>query len=147
MRASLPVPPGDIYNVTVTACTERSRNASTPSIIRLGAPFFFSLLRFHPQRFHAGVSLLCISEPAPPRSLYAVNATPSSVTLLWVEEGVVDYYQVLCKANRSRKELKVTPAAHQAPCPGAPQRPRWPAAASTLSCSPVASFRLESHRC
>uniref|UniRef100_H3CKS4 Protein tyrosine phosphatase receptor type O n=1 Tax=Tetraodon nigroviridis TaxID=99883 RepID=H3CKS4_TETNG len=80
MRASLPVPPGDIYNVTVTACTERSRNASTPSIIRL--------------------------EPAPPRSLYAVNATPSSVTLLWVEEGVVDYYQVLCKANRSRKELK-----------------------------------------
>lgn len=36
MRASLPLPPGDIYNVTVTACTERSRNTSTPNIIKLG---------------------------------------------------------------------------------------------------------------
>ncbi|XP_056877816.1 receptor-type tyrosine-protein phosphatase O isoform X3 [Takifugu flavidus] len=81
MRASLPLPPGDIYNVTVTACTERSRNTSTPTIIKL--------------------------EPAPPRSLYAVNATHSSVTLLWAEEGVVDYYQVLCRAGGGRKELKV----------------------------------------
>lgn len=36
MRASLPLPPGDIYNVTVTACTERSRNTSAPTIIKLG---------------------------------------------------------------------------------------------------------------
>uniref|UniRef100_A0A667YZY7 Protein tyrosine phosphatase receptor type O n=1 Tax=Myripristis murdjan TaxID=586833 RepID=A0A667YZY7_9TELE len=80
MRASLPLPPGDIYNLTVTACTERSRNTSMPNIIKL--------------------------EPAPPKSLYAVNATHSSVTLLWTEEGVVDYYQVLCKPARPSKELK-----------------------------------------
>uniref|UniRef100_A0A3Q1H3B0 protein-tyrosine-phosphatase n=1 Tax=Anabas testudineus TaxID=64144 RepID=A0A3Q1H3B0_ANATE len=81
MRASLPLPPGDIYNLTVTACTERSRNTSTPNIIKL--------------------------EPAPPRSLYAVNATHSSVTLLWTEEGVVDFYQVLCKPSKASKERKV----------------------------------------
>ncbi|XP_070710130.1 receptor-type tyrosine-protein phosphatase O [Pempheris klunzingeri] len=80
MRASLPLPPGDIYNLTVTACTERSRNTSMPNIIKL--------------------------EPAPPRSLFAVNATHSSVTLLWTEEGVVDYYQVLCKPSKPSKELK-----------------------------------------
>ncbi|XP_040886316.1 receptor-type tyrosine-protein phosphatase O isoform X1 [Toxotes jaculatrix] len=80
MRASLPLPPGDIYNLTVTACTERRRNTSIPNIIKL--------------------------EPAPPRSLYAVNATHSSVTLLWTEEGVVDYYQVLCRPNAASKELK-----------------------------------------
>uniref|UniRef100_A0A3Q2PCA0 Protein tyrosine phosphatase receptor type O n=1 Tax=Fundulus heteroclitus TaxID=8078 RepID=A0A3Q2PCA0_FUNHE len=80
MRASLPLPPGDIYNLTVTACTERSRNTSVPNIIKL--------------------------EPAPPRSLFAVNATHSSVTLLWTEEGVVDYCQVLCRPNRAGKELK-----------------------------------------
>ncbi|XP_071358835.1 receptor-type tyrosine-protein phosphatase O isoform X2 [Trachinotus anak] len=80
MRASLPLPPGDIYNLTVTACTERSRNTSMPNIIKL--------------------------EPAPPRSLYAVNATHSSVTLLWSEEGVVDYYQVLCRPSKRSKELK-----------------------------------------
>nr|XP_046235189.1 receptor-type tyrosine-protein phosphatase O isoform X1 [Scatophagus argus]XP_046235190.1 receptor-type tyrosine-protein phosphatase O isoform X1 [Scatophagus argus]XP_046235192.1 receptor-type tyrosine-protein phosphatase O isoform X1 [Scatophagus argus] len=80
MRASLPLPPGDIYNLTVTACTERSRNTSVPNIIKL--------------------------EPAPPRSVYAVNATHSSVTLLWTEDGVVDYYQVLCKPSRPSKELK-----------------------------------------
>uniref|UniRef100_A0A3Q1ET59 protein-tyrosine-phosphatase n=1 Tax=Acanthochromis polyacanthus TaxID=80966 RepID=A0A3Q1ET59_9TELE len=80
MRAHLPLPPGDIYNLTVTACTERSRNTSTPNIIKL--------------------------EPAPPRSLFAVNATHSSVTLLWTEDGVVDYYQVVCRPSRSSKELK-----------------------------------------
>ncbi|XP_028249927.1 receptor-type tyrosine-protein phosphatase O isoform X2 [Parambassis ranga] len=81
MRASLPLPPGDIYNLTVTACTERSRNTSTPNIIKL--------------------------DPAPPRSLYAVNVTHSSVTLLWSEDGVVDYFQVLCRPSRtSSKEIK-----------------------------------------
>ncbi|XP_030005247.1 receptor-type tyrosine-protein phosphatase O isoform X2 [Sphaeramia orbicularis] len=80
MRASLPLPPGDIYNLTVTACTERSRNTSMPNIIKL--------------------------EPAPPKSLYAVNATHSSVTLLWTEEGVVDYYQIFCKPNKASKEFK-----------------------------------------
>ncbi|CAL8323062.1 unnamed protein product [Lota lota] len=80
MRASLPLPPGDIYNLTVTACTERSRNTSMPNIIKL--------------------------EPAPPRSLYAVNTTHSSVTLLWSVEGVVDYYQVLCRPARPNTEAK-----------------------------------------
>ncbi|KAI9522436.1 hypothetical protein NQZ68_035776 [Dissostichus eleginoides] len=36
MFAGLPLPPGDIYNLTVTACTERSRNTSIPHIIKLG---------------------------------------------------------------------------------------------------------------
>ncbi|XP_035851785.1 receptor-type tyrosine-protein phosphatase O isoform X2 [Sander lucioperca] len=80
MRASLPLPPGDIYNLTVTACTERSRNTSMPNIIKL--------------------------EPAAPRSLYAVNATHSTVTLLWSEDGVVDYYTVLCKPNAPSTERK-----------------------------------------
>ncbi|XP_055087753.1 receptor-type tyrosine-protein phosphatase O isoform X4 [Periophthalmus magnuspinnatus] len=80
MRASLPLPPGDIYNLTVTACTERSRNTSMPNIIKL--------------------------EPAPPKSLYAVNATHFSVTLLWTEDGVVDYYQIYCKPNKVSKEFK-----------------------------------------
>ncbi|KAI3366676.1 hypothetical protein L3Q82_009213, partial [Scortum barcoo] len=97
MRASLPLPPGDIYNLTVTACTERSRNTSMPNIIKLAA-FMTEIEVFF-------VSL-SVSEPAPPRSLYAVNATHSSVTLLWTEEGVVDYYQVLCKPNKPSKELK-----------------------------------------
>ncbi|XP_029604255.1 receptor-type tyrosine-protein phosphatase O isoform X1 [Salmo trutta] len=81
MGASLVLPPGDIYNLTVSACTEGKRNSSVPNIIKL--------------------------EPAPPRSLYAVNATHSSVTLLWSEVGVVDFYQVLCKpTNTVNKELK-----------------------------------------
>ncbi|MEQ2220953.1 hypothetical protein ILYODFUR_010800 [Ilyodon furcidens] len=46
------------------------------------------------------------AEPAPPRSLFAVNTTHSSVTLLWTEDGVVDYYQVLCRPSRTSKELK-----------------------------------------
>ncbi|XP_019753160.1 receptor-type tyrosine-protein phosphatase O isoform X1 [Hippocampus comes] len=80
MSAGLPLPPGDIYNLTVTAYTERSRNTSVPSIIKL--------------------------EPAPPRSVYAVNATHSSVTLLWSEDGVVDHYQVLCKPSPGNKEMR-----------------------------------------
>lgn len=56
--------------------------------------------------------LVFVAEPAPPRSLYAVNATHSSVTLLWTEEGVVDYYQVLCKPNKPSKELKVKQHKH-----------------------------------
>ncbi|KAL2102898.1 hypothetical protein ACEWY4_002066 [Coilia grayii] len=80
MKTSMSLPPGDIYNLTVTACTERGRNTSMPHIIKL--------------------------EPAPPKSLYAVNATHSAVTLLWSEEGVVDFYQVLCKPLGPNKELK-----------------------------------------
>uniref|UniRef100_A0A6Q2YRI6 Protein-tyrosine-phosphatase n=1 Tax=Esox lucius TaxID=8010 RepID=A0A6Q2YRI6_ESOLU len=79
MRASLALPPGDIYNLTVTACTEGKHNSSVPYIIKL--------------------------EPAPPRSLYAVNATHSSVTLLWTEDGVVDFYQVLCKPIISNNQV------------------------------------------
>uniref|UniRef100_A0A674DRK0 Protein tyrosine phosphatase receptor type O n=1 Tax=Salmo trutta TaxID=8032 RepID=A0A674DRK0_SALTR len=85
MGASLVLPPGDIYNLTVSACTEGKRNSSVPNIIKL--------------------------EPAPPRSLYAVNATHSSVTLLWSEVGVVDFYQVLFRtvqsgdAGRAREPL------------------------------------------
>ncbi|XP_041111287.1 receptor-type tyrosine-protein phosphatase O-like [Polyodon spathula] len=80
MRAVLSLPPGDIYNLTVTACTERSKNTSQPRIIKL--------------------------EPAPPKSLFAVNKSQTSVTLLWVEEGVVDFYRVFCKQVESDGELK-----------------------------------------
>ncbi|MGH0120584.1 UNVERIFIED_CONTAM: hypothetical protein FKN15_009371 [Acipenser sinensis] len=80
MRAVLSLPPGDIYNITVTACTERSKNTSQPRIIQL--------------------------EPAPPKSLFAVNKSQTSVTLLWVEEGVVDFYRVFCKQVESDGELK-----------------------------------------
>lgn len=130
MRARLPLPPGDVYNVTVTACTESSRNTSTPTIIRLGGHFFSScfFLSCHQFFLTAFLRCVCVSEPAPPRSLHAVNATHSSVTLLWAEEGVVDYYQVLCKASGGRKELKVTTVRQS--WVGAPQRPWWPAAAS-----------------
>uniref|UniRef100_A0A8C1NW81 Protein tyrosine phosphatase receptor type O n=1 Tax=Cyprinus carpio TaxID=7962 RepID=A0A8C1NW81_CYPCA len=71
MKASLALPPGDIYNLTVSACTETSCNTSAPHIIKL--------------------------EPAPPKSLYAVNATDTAVTLLWMEDGVVDFYQIVCR--------------------------------------------------
>lgn len=57
--------------------------------------------------FNLSLAVLFHTEPAPPRSLYAVNATHSSVTLLWTEEGVVDYYQVLCKPSKASKEFKV----------------------------------------
>ncbi|XP_073694111.1 receptor-type tyrosine-protein phosphatase O isoform X1 [Garra rufa] len=83
MKASLALPPGDIYNLTVTACTERSRNTSAPHIIKL--------------------------DPAPPKSLYAVNATDTAVTLLWMEEGIVDFYQVVCRplgVNRENKKVR-----------------------------------------
>uniref|UniRef100_A0A671PTY0 Receptor-type tyrosine-protein phosphatase O-like n=1 Tax=Sinocyclocheilus anshuiensis TaxID=1608454 RepID=A0A671PTY0_9TELE len=81
MKASLTLPPGDIYNLTVSACTERSRNTSAPHIIKL--------------------------EPAPPKSLYALNATDAAVTLLWTEDGVVDFYQIVCRPLRVNRESKV----------------------------------------
>ncbi|KAK3517968.1 hypothetical protein QTP70_028528, partial [Hemibagrus guttatus] len=80
MKAALALPPGDIYNLTVTACTERSRNTSIPHILKL--------------------------DPAPPKSLYAINATHSAVTLLWTEEGVVDFYQVSCRQLGPITQLK-----------------------------------------
>ncbi|KAG9490911.1 hypothetical protein GDO78_006308 [Eleutherodactylus coqui] len=70
MTAVMSLPAGDIYNITVTACTERSSNTSLPHLIRL--------------------------DPAPPKSLYAVNKTQTSFTLLWVEEGFSDYFEVVC---------------------------------------------------
>uniref|UniRef100_A0A8C1EBV0 Protein-tyrosine-phosphatase n=1 Tax=Cyprinus carpio carpio TaxID=630221 RepID=A0A8C1EBV0_CYPCA len=81
MKASLALPPGDIYNLTVSACTETSCNTSAPHIIKL--------------------------EPAPPKSLYAVNATDTAVTLLWTEDGVVDFYQIVCRPLRVNGESKV----------------------------------------
>uniref|UniRef100_A0A8C1R9J0 Protein tyrosine phosphatase receptor type O n=1 Tax=Cyprinus carpio TaxID=7962 RepID=A0A8C1R9J0_CYPCA len=80
MKASLALPPGDIYNLTVSACTETSCNTSAPHIIKL--------------------------EPAPPKSLYAVNATDTAVTLLWMEDGVVDFYQIVCRPLRVNGESK-----------------------------------------
>ncbi|XP_058630358.1 receptor-type tyrosine-protein phosphatase O isoform X4 [Onychostoma macrolepis] len=80
MKASLTLPPGDIYNLTVSACTERSRNTSAPHIIKL--------------------------EPAPPKSLYALNTTDTAVTLLWTEEGVVDFYQIVCRQLGVSRESK-----------------------------------------
>ncbi|XP_048885612.1 receptor-type tyrosine-protein phosphatase O-like isoform X2 [Brienomyrus brachyistius] len=89
MQATLALPPGDIYNLTVTACTERSNNTSTPHIIKL--------------------------EPARPKSLYAVNTTHTSVSLLWVEEGIVDFYRVSCKQvglSRSTKGEREAQTVH-----------------------------------
>ncbi|XP_069819620.1 receptor-type tyrosine-protein phosphatase O isoform X3 [Dendropsophus ebraccatus] len=70
MTAVLSLPAGDIYNITVTACTERSSNNSLPQTVRL--------------------------DPAPPKSLYAVNKTQTSFTLLWVEDGFSDHHEVIC---------------------------------------------------
>ncbi|XP_053320347.1 receptor-type tyrosine-protein phosphatase O isoform X2 [Spea bombifrons] len=85
MTAAIHLPPGDIYNITVTACTERSSNTSKPYTIKL--------------------------EPAPPKSLFAVNKTQTSVTLLWVEEGVSDYFEVFCwhldSAQNEQEPLRV----------------------------------------
>ncbi|XP_038667079.1 receptor-type tyrosine-protein phosphatase O isoform X1 [Scyliorhinus canicula] len=80
MTTLLQLPPGDTYNLTVVAYTEGSSNASAPRIIQL--------------------------QPASPKSLFAVNKTQTSVTLLWVEEGVIDHYQVTCKQVGTRDEGK-----------------------------------------
>ncbi|NXT62679.1 PTPRO phosphatase, partial [Chaetops frenatus] len=81
MTAVLSLPPGDIYNLSVTACTERGSNTSVPQLVKL--------------------------EPAPPKSLFAVNKTQTSVTLLWVEEGVADFFEVYCQQAGSGQETKV----------------------------------------
>lgn len=47
------------------------------------------------------------SEPAPPKSLFAVNKTQTSVTLLWVEEGVADFFEVLCQQLGSSHSAKL----------------------------------------
>ncbi|XP_044137442.1 receptor-type tyrosine-protein phosphatase O isoform X2 [Bufo gargarizans] len=70
MTAVMSLPAGDIYNITVTACTERSSNSSLSHLVKI--------------------------DPAPPKSLYAVNKTQTSFTLLWVEEGFSDYFEVVC---------------------------------------------------
>ncbi|XP_059510653.1 receptor-type tyrosine-protein phosphatase O isoform X3 [Stegostoma tigrinum] len=80
MTTLLRLPPGDIYNLTVVAYTEGSSNSSAPHIIQL--------------------------QPASPKSLFAVNKTQTSVTLLWVEEGVIDHYKVTCKQVGARDEGK-----------------------------------------
>ncbi|XP_064277419.1 receptor-type tyrosine-protein phosphatase O isoform X2 [Passer domesticus] len=80
MTAVLSLPPGDIYNLSVTACTERGSNTSMPQLVKL--------------------------EPAPPKSLFAVNKTQTSVTLLWVEEGVADFFEVYCQQAGSGQETK-----------------------------------------
>uniref|UniRef100_A0A8C3BFF3 Receptor-type tyrosine-protein phosphatase O n=1 Tax=Cairina moschata TaxID=8855 RepID=A0A8C3BFF3_CAIMO len=81
MTAVLSLPPGDIYNLSVTACTERGSNTSLPQLVKL--------------------------EPAPPKSLFAVNKTQTSVTLLWVEEGVADFFEVYCQQAGSVQETKL----------------------------------------
>ncbi|KAM6095263.1 receptor-type tyrosine-protein phosphatase O isoform 2-T2 [Chlamydotis macqueenii] len=81
MTAVLSLPPGDIYNLSVTACTERGSNTSLPQLVKL--------------------------EPAPPKSLFAVNKTQTSVTLLWVEEGVADFFEVYCQQAGSGQGTKV----------------------------------------
>ncbi|EGW07524.1 Receptor-type tyrosine-protein phosphatase O [Cricetulus griseus] len=81
MTAILSLPPGDIYNLSVTACTERGSNTSMLRLVKL--------------------------EPAPPKSLFAVNKTQTSVTLLWVEEGVADFFEVLCQQLGSSHDAKL----------------------------------------
>uniref|UniRef100_F6YKI4 Receptor-type tyrosine-protein phosphatase O n=2 Tax=Macaca TaxID=9539 RepID=F6YKI4_MACMU len=81
MTAILSLPPGDIYNLSVTACTERGSNTSMLRLVKL--------------------------EPAPPKSLFAVNKTQTSVTLLWVEEGVADFFEVFCQQVGSSQKTKL----------------------------------------
>lgn len=45
-------------------------------------------------------------DPAPPRSLFAVNKTQTSVTLLWVEEGVADFFEVFCQQAGLEQDIK-----------------------------------------
>ncbi|XP_018430842.1 PREDICTED: receptor-type tyrosine-protein phosphatase O [Nanorana parkeri] len=73
MTAMMALPAGDVYNITVTAFTERSSNSSLPYLVKL--------------------------DPAPPKSLFAVNKTQTSLTLLWVEEGFSDYFEVFCRCS------------------------------------------------
>uniref|UniRef100_A0A4W3IKX1 protein-tyrosine-phosphatase n=1 Tax=Callorhinchus milii TaxID=7868 RepID=A0A4W3IKX1_CALMI len=82
MTTVLRLPPGDIYNLTVVAYTEGSSNTSAPRLVQL--------------------------DPAPPKSLFAVNKTQTSVTLLWVEEGITDHYEVICKQIGSSVKGKVS---------------------------------------
>lgn len=52
-------------------------------------------------------TLISFLDPAPPRSLFAVNKTQTSVTLLWVEEGVADFFEVFCQQIGSDHETKI----------------------------------------
>ncbi|KAL8222256.1 UNVERIFIED_CONTAM: hypothetical protein K2H54_075224 [Gekko kuhli] len=81
MTAVLNVPPGDIYNLSVTACTETGSNTSALQLVKI--------------------------DPAPPRSLFAVNKTQTSVTLLWVEEGVADFFEVFCQQAGLSQDPKI----------------------------------------
>ncbi|XP_070610376.1 receptor-type tyrosine-protein phosphatase O isoform X1 [Erythrolamprus reginae] len=81
MMTMLSLPAGDIYNLSVTACTERGSNRSALQLVKV--------------------------DPAPPRSLFAVNKTQTSVTLLWVEEGVADFFEVFCEQIGSDHVTKV----------------------------------------
>ncbi|KAM6436934.1 receptor-type tyrosine-protein phosphatase O isoform 3-T4 [Liasis olivaceus] len=81
MTTMLSLPAGDIYNLSVTACTERGTNTSALQLVKV--------------------------DPAPPRSLFAVNKTETSVTLLWVEEGVADFFEVFCQQIGSDHEAKI----------------------------------------
>ncbi|XP_028601730.2 receptor-type tyrosine-protein phosphatase O isoform X2 [Podarcis muralis] len=81
MSAVLNLPPGDIYNLSVTACTETGSNTSALQLVKV--------------------------DPAPPRSLFAVNKTQTSVTLLWVEEGVADFFEVFCQPAGLSQDTKI----------------------------------------
>lgn len=107
----------------------RSSSSETESKLQIVNFLFWSSwtstwrrCRFHSHRSTLAVFLsffffykllCCLTDPAPPRSLYAVNATHSSVTLLWSEEGVADHYQVTCRPSRGSKEPKVSHCADQ----------------------------------
>ncbi|XP_060632628.2 receptor-type tyrosine-protein phosphatase O isoform X3 [Anolis sagrei] len=81
MTAVLNLPPGDIYNLSVTACTETGSNTSASQLVKV--------------------------DPAPPRSLFAVNKTQTSVTLLWVEEGEADFFEVFCQQAGLSQDAKI----------------------------------------
>ncbi|KAK1906945.1 Receptor-type tyrosine-protein phosphatase O, partial [Dissostichus eleginoides] len=81
MFAGLPLPPGDIYNLTVTACTERSRNTSIPHIIKLEPAAPLSLMAVNAS--HRVLYYLCVSvEPAAPLSDGSEHLSQSSSRLL-----------------------------------------------------------------
>lgn len=80
-------------------------SARASGVLGLNVPCS-SLLDFEePQTAAKGASLF-FPDPAPPRSLFAVNKTQTSVTLLWVEEGVADFFEVFCQQASLEQDRK-----------------------------------------
>lgn len=63
MTAILSLPPGDIYNLSVTACTERGSNTSTLHLVKLGKMSAWQLgAGGRSGNTHPGGTTVCISQ-------------------------------------------------------------------------------------